>query len=85
MHVEKRHVCEKDYIWNPATCSCENAKYLASIIDDSVITCDKIIDEETKTVTTNFNEKNAICKTKNFSISLTFLLIRIALLIVYSI
>ena len=72
MNVEKRHVCEKDYIWNPATCSCENAKYLASIIDDSVITCDKIIDEETKTVTTNFSEKNAICKTKIFYNLLAF-------------
>ena len=20
---EKRHVCEKDYVWNPAICSCE--------------------------------------------------------------
>ena len=48
---------EKDYIWNPATCSCENDKYLASIIDDSVITCDEII-EETNSIPTNFNEKN---------------------------
>ena len=32
-----------------------------SVIDNSVITCDKIIDEETKTVTAIFNEKNAIC------------------------
>ena len=22
----KRHVCEKDYVWNPATCNCENGK-----------------------------------------------------------
>ena len=55
--------CEKD-VWNPATCICKNGKYLANIIDVSVITCDEIInaeaksyDEETKTVTTNFNEK----------------------------
>ena len=20
----KKHVCKKDYIWNPATCTCEN-------------------------------------------------------------
>ena len=38
---------EKDYIWNPNTCSCVNGKYLASIIDDSVITSYEII-EETK-------------------------------------
>ena len=35
----------KYYIWNPATCSCENGKYLASIIDDSVIMCYEIIEE----------------------------------------
>ena len=66
---KKRHVCEKDYIWNPATCSCQNGIYLASIIDDSAITCDEIIDaevksndEETKTCLTSFKEKNVTCK-----------------------
>ena len=44
---KKHHICKRDYIWNPATCNCENGKYLSSIIDDSVITCDEII-EETK-------------------------------------
>ena len=39
-----RHVCKKDYIWNPATCSCQKGKYLASIMDDSVIICDEIIE-----------------------------------------
>ena len=34
---EKR---QKDYIWNPSTCNCKNGKYLASIIDSSVIMCD---------------------------------------------
>ena len=57
-----------------------------------MITCDEIIDaeaksydKETKTVTTSFNEKNAICKTKNFYILLVLLLITIALLIAVSI
>ena len=78
-------MCEKDYIWNPATCSCKNGKYLESIIiDDSVITCDEII-EETKSISTNSNEKKIICKTKNFYILLTFLLVIIALLIAVSI
>ena len=40
-------MCEKDYIWNHATCSCKYAKYLASIISDSVIACDEIIPAET--------------------------------------
>ena len=62
--IEKNIVCAKVFIWIPATCSCKNGKYLASIIDNSVITCDEITDavaklynKETKTVTTNFNEK----------------------------
>ena len=72
----KKHICEKeDYIWNPAAiCYCKNGTYVADIIDDSVITCDEIIKEETKTVTTNFNEKNAICKTKK-NVYFTFLFI----------
>ena len=48
-------MCKSDYIWNPATCTCENDKYLASIIDDLVIMCDATIN--TTTVSTNFNEK----------------------------
>ena len=85
---KKRHVCEKDYVWNPATCNCENGKYLASIMDDSAITCDKIIEsyqEETTTISNNFNEKKATCKTQNFYILLAFLLITMALLIAVSI
>ena len=60
---KKHYICEKDYIWNPAVCSCKNGIYLASIIEDSVITCDKII-KETKTVTANVNDKNIVCETK---------------------
>ena len=91
---KKHHICEKGYICNTATCSCKIGKYLAIIVDDSVVMCDEIKDtdaedklcgEETKTVTTNFNEKNVICKTKKFYILLEFLLIIITLLIDVSI
>ena len=30
----------KEIVWNPVTCNCKNGKYLASIMDDSAITCD---------------------------------------------
>ena len=53
---KKLHTFEKDCVWNPATYSCKNGKYLAIIIDDSMIKCDETI-EETKTATKNFNEK----------------------------
>ena len=79
---KKCHVCEV-YIWNPIACNCENGKYLASIMDDSVIMCDEVIDsydKETKTIPKDFNEKKAICKTQNFYVLLAFLLITIALL-----
>ena len=50
-----------------------------------MITCDQIIEEESKAVTTSFNEKNAIFKTKSFYILLAISLIAIALLIAVSI
>ena len=46
----------KNNVWNPTTCSCENGKYLASIIDDSVISFDEMV-EETKNIPINFNQK----------------------------
>ena len=41
----------------------KNDKYLASIPDDSVITCDEIT-EETKRILINFNEKKMACEKK---------------------
>ena len=40
---KKHHICEKDYVWNPATCNCENGKNLASIMNDSAIMRDKVV------------------------------------------
>ena len=40
---KKHNVCEIDYVWNPFSCNCENGKYLASIMDDSAIVCDEVI------------------------------------------
>ena len=37
MECKKRHVFEKYYLSDPITCSCENGKYLASIMDNSAI------------------------------------------------
>ena len=31
---QKHHICKKHYVWNPATCNCENGKCLASIMND---------------------------------------------------
>ena len=36
-------MCEKDYIWNPAICSCKSSQYFPSVIDDLVIRCDETI------------------------------------------
>ena len=74
-----------EYIWNPAKCSCANGKCLGSITDDSVIIGDEIMEAETKTVPSNFNEKKINCKTQNWYILLAFLLTTIALLIAVNI
>ena len=87
---KKHRICKKDYTWSLSTCSWENKKKLASITDDSVITCDEIIDaeitnnEKTKTISTNFNKQNNLRNT-NFYVLLVFLLIIIALLLAVTI
>ena len=79
---------------NPFTCTRDNSEYLASITDNSGISCDQIIEETKttltkeiprKTVSTNFKEKMLTCDTKDLYILLTFLLITIASLIVVNI
>ena len=50
-------------------------------MDDSAIMCHEVIQsyyEETKTVPTNFNEKNITCKTQHFDILLAILPITVA-------
>ena len=49
----KIYICEKCYVWNPSTCSCENGQYLASFTDDSAIICNEVkrlYDEEKHTL-----------------------------------
>ena len=55
LKILKNIMCVKKIIFG-ILLHVENDKYLASIIDDLVMTCDEIIDK-TKTVSTNFNEK----------------------------
>ena len=68
---KETNLCKKDYIWNSAPCSCENDKYLAGIIDDSVKVFDEII-EEIIWVPTNFNEKRYPIKQKKYLFYLPF-------------
>ena len=52
----------------------QNGKYLASIISDSAIMCDEVIesyDEEIKSISTNLNK--ATCKLKNVHLYLYFI------------
>ena len=66
--------CNSDQCWNnellnkellnPSTCSFKNGKYLASIMDDSAVTCDEVIEsynKEIKTIPINFIKKKVIC------------------------
>ena len=64
---KKRYVCEKNFFFqNSSTCGCENEKYLASIMDNSIIMCDEV--KESYGEETNFNEKKATYKMQNFYI-----------------
>ena len=67
--------CQKVYLWNRATCSWENGKYLGSIIDNSAVICDKIIEK-----TNYFPTKFVLTKntSTNIYILLSFLLTVIA-------
>ena len=69
-------------IWNPATCSCENGKYVESIIDNSVVMCDGIM-EETKTIPIKTTAKKII--STNFWILLAVLLMITVIIYFYSI
>ena len=94
MQKSKKIVSRKSYFWNPATCSCENARYTGSITDDSLIACDEVTETTksiltktipTKSIPTNFNEKKGIYKLKMFCILLAFMLITMTLLIAVNI
>ena len=49
---KEHHVCKKGYTWNPAVCSLKNCEYVASSIEDSVITFGEIVNVA-KSVSTN--------------------------------
>ena len=68
---EEKYFAKKDYIRNPATCSCKNEIYIGSIIVNSVITGDNII-KEGKTIQTNFDEEKVAFKNEKLYILLTF-------------
>ena len=60
LECKKINVWEKDYVYNPATCNCEKGKYLASIMDDSIITSNEVInsyDEQIKTIPTKLMKR----------------------------
>ena len=46
MSVKNIIYVKKDYILNPSTCSCENGKYLATIIEYSAIMYDQLIERD---------------------------------------
>ena len=57
--------CKKCDALNPATSSCQNGKHLASIMDDSAIICDEVIDTVVElNCQTNFLKKKATVKLK---------------------
>ena len=45
---KKSHAYETYYVWSLSTCTCENGKYLTSIMDDSVFIWDEVIESNNK-------------------------------------
>ena len=71
---------KKSYIWNPIKYARETDRYLKSIADDLVITCDEIIDV-LDVIPINWNDKKKKCKIDKTYALQTFLLVIIFLLI----
>ena len=90
--MQEHNASEKDCTWTPATHSCKSGKYVGSVIQDSAITCDEII-EATKAVQTKTTSRKTVpsktvsakSTSTNFYILLALLLITIALLIAVNI
>ena len=60
--IQRNILCGKNnYIWNPGTCSCENGKYVGSIIDDSMITFDKNKNRSNKNYFSKSRSKKMYC------------------------
>ena len=75
---KEHHVCKKYFTWNPATFSWKNDKYLASVINNSVITCGDIT-EKTKTVPAKSTPRKTVPTngdSTNFYILPGFLILR---------
>ena len=84
---------QKNYSWNPSTCTCENSKYLKSVADTSVTECDEIVIvmdiasiKKTKTIATNVTSTASINfhhkKVRDCDILHTVLLVIVLLLII---
>ena len=58
---------KQNHIWNPSKCSCENGKYLASIMNDSAIMCDEVIKSYDKKAKTSFNKFQQILTKKKYT------------------
>ena len=72
------------YSWNSSTYICDNGEYLKSIVVDSKIVCDEIVnatDNVTTSASTNFYNKKVKCK-KDFYMRHEVLLAIILLFII---
>ena len=67
-------MCKKLYNWNRTTCICMNGKYLRSIIDNSVIMCDEIINTVRNVSTTVTSNLSTDFKTDSYTLHIVLLL-----------
>ena len=67
MRVKNIIYVKQNHIWNPSKFSCENGKYLASIMNDSAIMCDEVIKSYDKKAKTSFNKFQQILTKKKYT------------------
>ena len=78
---KKYYTCKRDYSWNLSICIYQNSRYLKSIVDNSIIICNKITNitdklstnvtniaptDVTSTVSMNSNNKKGIYKMDSY-------------------
>ena len=63
---KKQCIFDRNLIWNPAACRCENGKYLESIIGDAATMYHENINTKKKKKFQQILMKKITCKTKSF-------------------
>ena len=85
VYASVKIMCKNNYSWNPSVCIFEDSRYLKSIVDNSVIVCDEVIDVMDSASRLSINSDDKKLTHKNNCLIHTILLIIICLLLLVDI